>query len=129
MRVGKGTELPSDLRQAQRRFQAWRSQRTSRTRIPLPLWDLAVRLVQRHGLNRTATVLRLDYYSLKKHADLAAPAQASGPAFVELPTPLGLGKQCHLDMANGTGATLRVQLLGYDVAAVDSLVRTFWNAQ
>lgn len=129
MPTGKGADLPSDLRQAQRRFQSWRARHTPRTRIPLPLWDLAVRLVHRHGLCRTATALRLDYYSLKKHVDQAAPAEANRPDFVELSTPLGLGQQCHLEMANGSGATLRVQLLGYDVAAVDSLVRTFWNAQ
>jgi hypothetical protein len=30
------------------------------------LWALAVRLVSRHGISRTATALGLDYSSLKK---------------------------------------------------------------
>jgi hypothetical protein len=83
----------------------------------------------RSGVSRTAAVLGLDYYGLKKRAEGAASeAQASGPAFVELPTPVLAGKQCLFELDNGTGATMRVQLTGYDAADVEALARGFWSA-
>jgi hypothetical protein len=125
----RGEHLPDDLAQARSRFQTWRHRRTSRSPIPFHLWALAVRLVQRHGLSRTASALGLGYYSLKKHVEqTATPSPSRGPAFVELPAPGGLDKQCQLDVDNGAGATLRVQLLGYDAAEVAVVARTFWSA-
>jgi hypothetical protein len=121
--------LPQDLAQSRSRFQAWRDRRQAGGRIPRRLWALAVRLVNRHGVSRTAMALGLDYYSLKKHAEEAADqAKSSGPAFVELPLPVVVGKQCLVELANRAGATMRVQLVGYDVADVEALARSFWNA-
>lgn len=57
--------LPMDLARGRCQFQAWRARRTA-ARIPQTLWALAVRLVSRHGVSRTATALGLDYDSLKK---------------------------------------------------------------
>jgi len=122
-------ELPKDLMRAHRRFEAWRQQRQGRERIPQRLWALAVRLVRRHGLCRTATALRLDYYSLKKQVEATAgPVQPSAPAFVELPAPAGLSKQCLFELDNGTGVSRRLQLLGYEAAEVAVLARHFWDA-
>jgi len=122
-------ELPTDLMQARSRFDVWRQRRQGRDRIPQRLWALAVRLVRRHGLSRTATALRVDYYSLKKQVEMAAAAvQPSEPAFVELPPPVGIGKQCLFELSNGTGANRRVQLIGYDAAEVAALARYFWDA-
>jgi hypothetical protein len=121
-------ELPEDLLHARNRFQAWRSQR-HRGRIPQELWQLAVRLVSRYGLSRTASVLRLDYYSLKKHAEAATGEPPSrSPAFVELPSPLLAGKHCRFEVDYHAGLTLRVQLVGYDTADLEALVRHFGNA-
>ena len=123
-------ELPKDLAQARSRFEAWRQRRQGGRRIPQPLWDLAVRLVHQHGLSRTATALRLDYYSLKKQAEAAAPQPPPrGPAFVELPPPVAVGKQALFELDNGAGATRRVQLLGHDAAEVEALARRFWGAE
>ena len=130
MRATVRGALPKDLLEARSRFEAWRQRRQGRDRIPPALWAMAVRLVSTHGLCRTATALRLDYYSLKKHvaaADQRPPSPA--PAFVELPTPLVVSKQALFELDNGAGATMRVQLLGYDVAEVEALARHFWNAQ
>ena len=122
-------ELPEDLLHARNRFQAWRSQR-QRGRIPQELWQLAVRLVSRYGLSRTASVLRLDYYSLKKRAEAAGQEPPPrGPAFVELPPPVVVGKQALFELDNGAGATMRVQLVGYDAADVEALARRFWGAE
>jgi len=121
-------ELPNDLLQARNRFQAWRSRQRGRGRIPHELWELAVQLVHRYGLSRTASMLRLDYYSLKKHAEADAPdLPARPPAFVQLPSPLPLGKQALFELDQGAGTTLRVQLLGYDTADLEALARHFGN--
>ena len=121
-------ELPKDLAQGRSQFQAWRARRTA-GRIPQTLWALAVRLVSRHGVSRTATALGLDYYSLKKRAQgVADPAPARGPAFVELPSPVLVGKQAALELDRGAGATLRVHLIGYDPAEVAALARGLWGA-
>jgi hypothetical protein len=91
---------------------------------------LAVRLVRTHCLSRTATALRLDYYSLKKQVETATgPVPPGAPAFVELPAPLGLGKQCLFERVDGTGVSRRLQLVGYDAAEVEALARHFWDAQ
>ena len=39
-----------------------------------------------------------------------------------------VGKQCHFELDNGAGTTLRVQLVGYDTADVEALARHLWNA-
>jgi len=121
-------ELPKDLAQARSRFEAWRQRRSAGRRIPQPLWDLAVRLVSQHGISRTATALRLDYYSLKKRVEAAGQEPPSRcPAFVELPAPVVVGRQALFELDNGAGATMRVQLAGYDAADVEALVRRFWD--
>jgi len=123
-------QLPLDLVRAQRRFQAWRGQRKAGCRIPQPLWAMAIRLAKTHGISRTSTALSVDYYSLKKRAEVAiTPARSSGPAFVELNPPIMLAKECRLELDNGCGATMRVQLVGYDAADVEALARGFWSAR
>jgi hypothetical protein len=121
--------FPPDLERGRSRFQAWRAQRKAAGRIPQPLWEMAVRLANAHGVSRTATALSLDYYRLKKRAEVAASEPpASGPAFVELTAPVMVARQCRLELDNGSGATMRVQLVGYDAADIEALSRSFWNA-
>jgi hypothetical protein len=130
MNVRDHDELPKDLRRGRSRFQAWRSRRMPGSRIPRPLWALAVRLANLHGISRTADVLGVDYYRLKKQAqETAEQAPSNGPAFVELPAPVAIGKQCLLELDNGAGASMRVQLVGYDAAEVAALAGNFWNAE
>jgi hypothetical protein len=122
--------LPSDLALGRSRFQAWRRERKLGERIPRSLWDLAGRLAKLHGISRTATALGVDYYGLQKRARIVAgPAPSSNPAFVEVQAPIVAGKECRLEFDNGAGATLRVQLVGYDAADVEALSRSFWNAR
>ena len=129
MGTSQHKQLPPDLVQGQRRFETWREQRKPGCRIPQSLWAMAVRLAKAHGVSRTAAVLRLDYYRLKQRADAAdTPTQPSGPAFVELTPPVLVAKQCRLELDNGAGATMRVQLVGYDAADIEALSRGFWNA-
>jgi hypothetical protein len=122
-------QLPPDLERGRRRFQAWRGQRKAGDRIPQSHWAMAAWLAKAHGVSRTAAVLGLDYYRLKQRAEaVATPAQPSGPAFVELAPPVLVAKQCRFELDNGSGATMRVQLVGYDAADIEALSRGFWNA-
>jgi hypothetical protein len=87
------------------------------SRIPRPLWALAIRLGNRHGVSRTAAVLGLDYYSLKKRVEGAAGQPAAiSPAFVALPAPVVISRQCQFELDNGAGGTLRLHL-GLDPAS------------
>jgi hypothetical protein len=122
--------LPKDLMRGRRRFQAWRERRRPGERIPRSLWALAVRLANVHGISRTAMALRVDYYSLKKQAEeVADPPVLNSPAFVELPSPMAVGKQCLFELDNGAGGIMRVQLVGYDTADVAALACNFWSAE
>jgi hypothetical protein len=42
---------------------------------------------------------------------------------------MAVGKQCLFELDNGAGATMRVQLVGYDAVDVATLSRNFWNAE
>ena len=123
-------QLAPNLVRGQRLFQAWRKGRKPGDSIPQSLWATAIRLAKAHGISRTAAVLHLDYYCLKNRtaAATASEPQPSGPAFVELTPPALIAKQCRLELDNGSGATMRVQLVGYDAADVEALSRTFWDA-
>jgi hypothetical protein len=128
MGVIERESVPADLQRARSRFQAWRGRRKIGARIPRTLWALAVQLANVHGVSRTATALGLDYYSLQKWAGAGAAQEHSiAPAFVELTAPVVAAKQCQVELDNGSGATMRVQLVGYDAADIEALTRGFWN--
>ena len=134
MRGRKHRDIPADLSQAAGRFSQWRCRRDFGTRIPEPLWRSAVTLAGRHGLSRTATALGLDYYALKKRlvAQASAPRRdlIPRPALVELAasTPVTSG-ECLIELANATGASLRIHLKGHEVPDLVALGRSFWNAE
>jgi hypothetical protein len=91
---------------------------------------VAVRLAKTHGVCRAAAALGLDYYSLKKRTESpATPRHSDGPAFVEFTAPVMAAKQCQVELDNGSGATMRVQLVGYDAADIEALARGFWSAR
>jgi len=77
-------EIPAALTRGRDRFEVWRRTRQVGTRIPDELWSLAVKLADHHGISRTASVLGLDYYSLKKRVAAGNSGVTSVPsAFVE----------------------------------------------
>ena len=128
MNADKPNKLPKDLLQARNRFQTWRIQRPIGSPIPDSLWNLAVKLVGQHGLSLTARVLQLDYYGLKKRTK-EDPSQLPSrqPSFIQLPSTPFSTKQAVFELEPGTGTKLRVQLLGYDTADLETLVRHFGN--
>ena len=128
MRTRKRLEMPASLSRLERRFASWRSTRVSGERIPERLWKAAAKSAAEHGLNRTARVLKLDYYSLKKRLDGASgPAESS--TFVELASSsLAIASECVIDLEDATGARMRVHLKGPNLPDVLALSRSFWNA-
>jgi len=123
----KRREIPKPLSRGRDRFRVWRRSRQVGTRIPDHLWSLAVKLADAHGVNLTASVLRLDYYSLKKRIDSTASAT---PAFVELsPPPQSASGECVIEFEDDKGGSMRVHLKGYDAPDLVALGRTFWNAE
>ena len=130
MGASERRQPPPDLVRGRSRFQAWRGQRKVGERIPQRLWTMAIRLAKAHGVSRTVAALGLDYYSLQKRVEsAAAPPRSGGPAFVELTPPVMVAKQCRFELDNGSGATIRVQLVGYDAADIEALARGFGNAR
>ena len=74
--------------------------------------------------------LGLDYYSLKKRVEVTvSKPPSSGPVFVELTSPGMVGKRCRFELDNGAGATMDVQLVGYDAADIEAHSRGFWDAR
>ena len=123
-------DLPSELSRAQDRFVAWRRTRKPGARIPEPLWIVATELAEAHGLARTASLLGLDYYSLKKRSESASGRGQRPAAFVELsPSPLASAGECVIEFDNGLGARMRVHWQGYGAPDLTSLGRNFWNAE
>jgi hypothetical protein len=67
---------------------------------------------------------------LKERVEAAASEPPpSSPTFAELPSPVVVGKQCLFELDNRAGATLRVQLVGYDTADIEVLAHRFWNTK
>ena len=120
------------------------------TRIPDELWSLAVKLADHHGISRTASVLGLDYYSLKKRVaagnsgvtsvpsafvegSASSDSASACPAFIELsslqvPSP-GASGECVVEFADGTGASLRIHLSGCQTPDLVALGRNFWSGE
>jgi len=99
MRSSKRREVPSRLSQLERRFAAWRKNRTRGERIPMPLWKSAAKAAANYGLHQTARALKLDYYSLKKHLDQRSESTTANDAFVPLPpTTTFLAGECVIEL-------------------------------
>ena len=62
----KRGEIPASLSRLIGDFSAWREKRSAGERIPDRLWNRAAKCAAKHGVNRTATLLSVDYYSLKR---------------------------------------------------------------
>ena len=130
MNIRRSTNLPVALRTASRQFDRWRSRQPKRTRLPVDLWQKAVRLAREHGLNKTAMALGLKYDSLKKH--LAAAGAPEGldspsvrPTFIELlPGELTASQpECTIEWADRSGMTVRMHVTGIGVHDLVVLAR------
>lgn len=129
MRKYQRSEVPASLSRLKQRFAAWREKRVAGQRIPQSLWMSAVEAAAQQGVSRTASVLKLDYYTLKKRLDDASSSRTSS-AFVELPpVPLATMSECVIEWEDVAGTRMRVQLKGQNPPDVLALSRSFWDAQ
>ena len=107
------TAIPPDLLELSQRLEQWRSERSTRSRLPESIWAAAAEMAQRHGLHRTTKALRLDYTGLKKR--MTAAAQSAGPVppgFVELLAPAATGpEECVVEWESARGR-MRVAMKG-----------------
>ena len=127
----KHHDIPTPLARGRTRFEAWRRTRAVGARIPQRLWSLAVKLADAHGLNRTASALRLDYYTLKRRVESTkSGARSATPAFVELSPPsLAAAGECLIEFEDHSGATMRIHLRGCELPDVVALGRSFWSGE
>jgi hypothetical protein len=123
-------EIPAELKDAQQRFEQWRTSHSGRRPIPETLWTLAAEQAAQHGVFRTAQVLRLDYVKLKRQMKgTAATAQtASVPAFVELiaQPPAAAACQCTIEV-EGPRGRMRVEWKGSTAPDLAGLSRALWE--
>lgn len=136
-KAAQAEQSNESLEQVKQRFALWRAGRKPGAHVTDALWVAAVGLVPRHGLTRVARELDVDSDRLKKRFErsaVAAPVGRGGKRdvqFVELFPPLSAatpaGAACVVDMRNGRGGTMRVELANGDALAV--LVGAFWSAR
>lgn len=124
----KGVDVAESLAHGREQFEVWRRSRKVGSRIPDQLWSLAVRLAEVHGLSRTSSALKLDYYSLKNRlAGREGASNSVAPAFIELsPPPLApSATECVIELEDGLGARMRVHLRGGEIPDLAVLCRSF----
>ena len=141
MSAKRTCELPARLVSLRRRFEDWRRTRTVRSRIPEPLWDSAVKLAKKHGLHRTAKMLRVNYYALKERVEEKAASgvrdvsEGDGATFLELAAAAPMPSiradccECTLELEDAGGAKMRVHLSGVATPDLVALSRSFWRAE
>ena len=117
--------VPAEIEEAQLQFEAWRRDRKRGQRIPEDLWAMAVELAKQHGVWPTARSLHLDHSGLKRRVNKGEDNEKSG-AFVELISQGAMLCACSVEMEDGRGARMRIELKGA-AADVTALSRTFWS--
>ena len=128
--MGGRREVPQRLLRLEQRLAAWRSARNPGDRIPQPLWRSAAKLAVEYGLSPTARALKLDYYSLKQHAESLSLESDSRPVFMELPSAsIPHASECVIEFENGAGKSMRVHLKGAEIPDVLALGRGFWDTE
>ena len=109
-------------------LEGWRRARGRPRRIPEALWQAAVEAAHEHGVSKTSRELGLDYYALESRLR-STPGPKASPAFVEVHWPaVGPAPECRLELEDGRGARLRVELTGSARAELESLARALWSA-
>ena len=117
--------LPS----VRRDFERWRTSRSRSRHIPDRLWDAAAVLAREHGVSKTSSTLGLDYYALKKRAAAAGGVKTKPAAeFLEVPVEVLTAAECVVEIEDGAGARLRVELRGGATREAEVVARALWSA-
>ena len=115
---------------ASRRFERWRRSSRRGKRIPAELWSVAVELAREHGVSKTSASLRLEYYALKKRLEAEGAPSVEGrrPTFVEVALGSAPATPCVLELVDGRGLKLRVELPDRAAAQLGGVARSLWEA-
>ena len=115
---------PAAIQEAQLQFENWRRERKRGEHIPGNLWAVAVELARQHGVWPTARALKLDHSQLKRW--VGNDEEVKNDAFIEVIPQGAMFCACTVEMEDGRGARMRIELKG---AAVDvtALSQTFWS--
>lgn len=136
-KVAQTGESGENLEQVKQRFAQWRTERKRGEHVTDAMWLAAVGLVERHGLQRIARELDVNYDRLKRRFERGAVAgsirNGGDVQFVEMfvpPTSTGASAPapaCIVEMQNARGGTMRVELQNLDGLA--DLAGAFWSAR
>ena len=144
MRHKTGSPIPEPIAQLQRQFEQFRGSHAHRTRLPESLWQAAVELARKHGLNLVAHPLRLDYTQLKKRLGevvVVAPKRASvvtskpaksaaAASFVELISAYpAMMAECVIEFESAIGGKMRIQWKSSSAPDWPSLFRAWREAE
>ncbi len=117
------------------RLAHWRERRKRGQHIPAVLWIAAADMVIRHGLERVAHDLQLDMDRLKRrlHSDEhGVLANSADCRFIEMRVSASATasslSECTVELENGRGAKMRVQLSGDGLAGLGALCSSFLGA-
>jgi len=105
------------LEEVAEHFERWRRNKKKGDRIPQPLWDEAIGLVETHGVSRVTRTLRLSATDLNKRRGIVGtrqPRQApvAQAAFVEIEhTPMAVpdAETQWMELERPDGMRLRIQ--------------------
>ena len=123
--------LASEIRRLAERLESYRKRPRRPRRLPEGIWGAAVAQAQEHGVSVVARALRLDYYALKRRASEAAgaPRGEVSPNFVEVCVGRsGSDGGCTLELEDGTGRKMRVEVANRGGLDLAGLARAFWGA-
>ena len=133
--IEQASEAGQNLAQVVERFSVWRASRKAGGRIPPELWMVAVDMAKVHGLYRISKALRLDYSGLKRRLEGAGGDVRPGRSdtrFVELLATQACSaaalRDCVIELHNGRGATMRVELNGAGLAGLAGVCSGFLSA-
>ncbi len=130
---GRSIRAPG-LPAARRALDRWRRSAGRSRNIPPELWAGARELAHEHGVARTARALGLDYYALAKRVQATERGDGSDAArtFVELRMAAGTTPsrepRCRLELRDGGGTQLCVELRSAEPREIEALARGLWRA-
>ena len=124
--------VTTHLKVVHRRLENWRRMRSQRCPVPEALWRAAAEVAEEIGVSRTARILRLDYYTLKRRLEGSRQMGAAPEAaqFVEVMGPTVHGwAECRLELEHPGGARMRMELKGSALPDLVALSRSFWGSR
>lgn len=104
--------LPVAIEQVRMKLEGWREGRRRGQRIPVAVWQAAVRAAQRHGVHRVSRELGLDYVRLKRRVaegTQRGTGEQGEAVFVELDGVRGTADAaCVVELEKGNGTRMRI---------------------